>query len=136
MLIYGYFVAICGYFAAISCLLPHPYSFHTVSLPVLVSDTNDKWLACGRTAAVVAGAYCLSSNHAGAADKMQFGSAGWIIDPDGVVLATMDVEQRFVTVGIDLGRAVAAKSNTPRFVHDSPLRPPLSVDNLPPALLT
>ena len=37
-------------------------------------QTNDKWLAGGRTAAVVSGAYCLSSNHAGQVGRA---TAGW-----------------------------------------------------------
>lgn len=43
--------------------------------------TNDKWLAGARTAAVVAGAFCLSSNHAGRAGQVELGGAGWICDP-------------------------------------------------------
>ena len=64
--------------------------------------TNDKWLAGGRTAAVVAGAFCLSSNHAGRAGKLELGGAGWICDPDGVVLATTSPANPFVTLDLDL----------------------------------
>ena len=83
--------------------------------------TNDKWLAGGRTAAVVAGAYCLSSNHAGRADVVELGGAGWICDPDGEVLATTDADQPFLTLELDPGRADAAKATYPRYVDDSPL---------------
>ncbi|MCY3572854.1 MAG: carbon-nitrogen hydrolase family protein [Chloroflexi bacterium] len=81
--------------------------------------TNDKWLAGGRTAAVVAGAYCLSSNHAGQANQMELGGAGWICEPDGEALATTSSQQPFVTLELDLQLADAAKSTYPRYVDDS-----------------
>ena len=83
--------------------------------------TNDKWLAGGRTAAVVSGAYCLSSNHAGCAGDMTLGGCGWICDPDGAVMATTDADAPFVTLELDLARADAAKATYPRYVDDSPL---------------
>ena len=61
--------------------------------------SNDKWLAGGRSAAVVSGAYCLSSNHAGRADDVELGGCGWICDPDGQVLATTSDAAPFVTRG-------------------------------------
>ncbi len=81
--------------------------------------TNDKWLAGGRTAAVVSGAFCLSSNHAGQADQVALGGAGWICEPDGAVLATTSEDRPFVTLELDLRLADAAKSTYPRYVDDS-----------------
>jgi N-carbamoylputrescine amidase len=83
--------------------------------------SNDKWLAGGRTAAVVAGAFCLSSNHAGRADHVQLGGAGWICDPDGDVLALTATHHPYSTLELDLAQAEAAKSAYPRYVDDSPL---------------
>ena len=83
--------------------------------------SNEKWLAGGRTAAVVAGAFCLSSNHAGRADHARLGGAGWICDPDGVVLAVTDADHPFITLDLDLAQAESAKSAYPRYVDDSPL---------------
>ncbi|MCY4147538.1 MAG: carbon-nitrogen hydrolase family protein [Chloroflexi bacterium] len=83
--------------------------------------TNDKWLAGGRTAAVVSGAFCLSSNHAGQADQTKLGGAGWICEPDGAVLATTSAKQPFVTLELDLRLADAAKATYPRYVGDSAL---------------
>ncbi|MCY4021180.1 MAG: carbon-nitrogen hydrolase family protein [Chloroflexi bacterium] len=83
--------------------------------------TNDKWLAGGRTAAVVSGAFCLSSNHAGRTGHIELGGAGWICDPDGAVLAVTSPDQPFVTLDLDLRLAQAAKSTYPRYVDDSPL---------------
>lgn len=83
--------------------------------------SNDKWLAGGRTAAVVAGAFCLSSNHTGRADHVQLGGAGWICDPDGSVLAVTDANHPFITLDLDLAQAESAKLSYPRYVDDSPL---------------
>lgn len=74
--------------------------------------TADKWLAGGRTAAVVAGAYCLSSNLGG--------GQGWIIEPEeGEVLGVTGVERPFLTIEIDLANADTAKQTYPRYVIDS-----------------
>lgn len=83
--------------------------------------TNAKWLAGGQTAAVVGGAYCLSSNHAGQAGGVDLGGMGWLCDHDGAVLATTSEAEPFVTLEIDLAAAEGAKSTYPRYVDDSPL---------------
>jgi N-carbamoylputrescine amidase len=81
--------------------------------------TVDKWLAGGRAAAVIAGAYSLSSNHYHeGTDEARLGGQGWIVDPDGAVLALTSPESPFVTVAIDPGRADAAKTSYPRYVSD------------------
>ena len=80
--------------------------------------TVEKWLAGGRVAAVVSGAYCLSSNrvsHTGAQPPM--GGQGWVVDPDGVVLGVTSTAMPFLTVTIDLGAADAAKQTYPRYVQ-------------------
>ena len=84
-------------------------------------STYAKWLAGGQSAAVIAGAYCLSSNHAGQADQVQLGGGGWISDPDGAVLAATTAGQPFVTLDLDLSYAEAAKHSYPRYVDDRPL---------------
>lgn len=79
---------------------------------------DDVWLAAGQTAAVVAGAYCLSSNQyrpEGVAPSMA--GNGWVIDPDGTVLATTTADEPFVTVAIDLAYADAAKVSYPRYLR-------------------
>lgn len=80
------------------------------------TDDPSRWLAGGRTAAVVAGAFCLSSNFTGPAADGRWAGESWIIDPDGAVLATTSEKTPFATVDIDLGRAEAAKSTYPRYV--------------------
>jgi predicted amidohydrolase len=81
--------------------------------------TVDKWLAGGRSAAVIAGAFCLSSNPYTSSDTpVSLGGQGWIIDPDGDVLALTTVERPFATLDIDLAQAEAAKTTYPRYVLD------------------
>jgi N-carbamoylputrescine amidase len=75
-------------------------------------ESLDKWLAGGRTAAVVAGAYALSSNHG----EERFGGQGWIVDPEGDVLAVTSRAEPFATVDVDLAFADASKRTYPRYV--------------------
>lgn len=81
------------------------------------SSTADKWLAGGRAAAVIAGAYSLSSNRAGGVD--QSGGGAWIIDPDGNVLVNTTHHQPFATAWLDLAVADNAKRTHPRSVFTS-----------------
>ena len=78
--------------------------------------TLDKWLVAGRAAAVVAGAYCLSSNRVSdEAPTVSFGGQGWIVGPDGDALGLTSAERPFVTIDIDLNDAERAKSTYPRY---------------------
>ncbi len=78
----------------------------------------DKWVAGGRAAAVMAGAYCLSSNRSGPGVGFDWGGHGWVIDPDGKVLAVTTADAPFATVEIDLSLADAAKKEYPRYVKE------------------
>ncbi len=77
-------------------------------------ETLDKWLAGGRTCAVVSGAWSLSSNSA----EPEHGGLGWVIDPEGEVVASTSSERPWVTVDLDLEQADAAKSRYPRYVPE------------------
>jgi N-carbamoylputrescine amidase len=79
----------------------------------------EKWLLAGRVAAIVSGAFCCSSNRFGQGESgVLFGGQGWIIDPDGAVLALTSESEPFVTVDIDLQAAAAARETYPRNVKD------------------
>jgi N-carbamoylputrescine amidase len=73
-----------------------------------------EWLARGRAAAILAGAYELSSNRLD--ESGAFGGQGWIIDPAGEVLAITNREQPVVTMDLDLRIADTAKTG---FRHGS-----------------
>jgi len=74
----------------------------------------EKWVAGGKVAAVVSGAYCLSSNRVGVRAGSRFGGTGWVIDPDGGVQGLTSKARPFVTVDIDRSRAERAKGTYPR----------------------
>lgn len=77
--------------------------------------TTKKWIAGGRTAAVISGAFCLSSNLGGETH----GGTGWIIEPEeGTVLARTSPNHPFATYEIDLEVARNAKSTYPRYVKE------------------
>jgi N-carbamoylputrescine amidase len=83
-------------------------------------STADKWVAGGRTAAVVSGAYCLSSNLSGATSAGgDYAGVGWIIEPEGgQVLGLTSKESPYLTLDLDLSRAERAKNTYPRYVLD------------------
>lgn len=80
--------------------------------------TLDKWLAAGRVAAVLSGAFGLSSNRVDATGR--FGGQGWIVNPDGAVLGLTSRSQPFATAEIDLYAAVVAKKTYPRYALGPP----------------
>lgn len=81
-------------------------------------STRERWLLAGRTAAILAGAFALSSNHAGvSAGGFRFAGAGWIISPDGELLAVTSEETPYQTRDIDLAQARAAKNTYPRYLQ-------------------
>jgi N-carbamoylputrescine amidase len=65
-------------------------------------EANQTWLAAARVAAILAGAYALSSNRVSAGG---FGGQGWIIDPDGNVLGLTDRRHPSVTLDVDIAAA-------------------------------
>lgn len=82
-------------------------------------STLDKWLVAGRAAAVVSGAYCLSSNRISHDERgVDLGGQGWIVGPDGEVLGLTSAEHPFLTLDIDLTKADLAKQTYPRYIPD------------------
>jgi N-carbamoylputrescine amidase len=98
---------------------------HLVATPRITSDASrEKWLAAGRTAAVLAGAFGLSSNRADA--QAGYGGLGWIIGPDGKTIGMTTDEQPFVTAQIDLAQAERARSTYPRYVFPQKVETPIA----------
>lgn len=88
---------------------------HAVLAPrATAAATRAKWLAAGVVAAVRSGAFCLSSNRVEPTGAC--GGAGWIINPDGQILASTTPAAPFATVDIDLTAAPAARDSYPRYV--------------------
>lgn len=81
------------------------------------ASSVSKWVAGGRAAAVVSGAFCVSANQSGNYAEARMGGGSWIIDPEeGDVLALTDGAGPLVTVEVDVQRARDAKSSYPRYV--------------------
>lgn len=77
--------------------------------------TVEKWVTGGRAAALVSGAFSVSSNWTAVEGGGDFGGVGWVIDPDGEMLARTSPTSPWVTETIDLSLANAAKSTYPRY---------------------
>lgn len=67
-------------------------------------SVEDEWLATARAAATAARAHCISSTRGIRADAS--GGAGWIIAPDGQVLAMTSADEPVVSADVDLKRFV------------------------------
>lgn len=81
------------------------------------SSSVGKWVAGGRAAAVVSGAFCVSANQAGDYRTASMGGGSWVIDPEeGDVLGLSSAEQPIVTRDVAIDRARAAKQTYPRYV--------------------
>jgi N-carbamoylputrescine amidase len=81
--------------------------------------STEKWLAGGQAAAVCAGAWCLSSNLWNPpGGKADCGGLGWIISPEGEVLAQTDADNPFASVEIDIEFARQSKVTYPRYVAE------------------
>jgi N-carbamoylputrescine amidase len=76
--------------------------------------TTAKWLSVGVVAAVRSGAFSLSSNRVDTIGT--YGGVGWIIDPEGRILATTAADRPFATVDIDLAVSTEARARYPRYV--------------------
>lgn len=85
---------------------------------VTPASSRERWLVGGRAAAIVSGAFCVSSNRSGISTAGDpFGGQGWIVDPDGEVLAVTSDAEPFATRDLNLAHSVQAKGTYPRYVR-------------------
>lgn len=78
-----------------------------------------RWLVAARMAAIVSGSYVLSSNRAGTDSRGQrFGGAGWIVDPEGNLIAETAADSRVVCRAIDTDLAARAQREYPCYVKE------------------
>jgi N-carbamoylputrescine amidase len=88
---------------------------HAILSPrATAAATTAKWVAVGTVAAVRTGAFSLSSNRVDPTGTC--GGVGWIIDPDGQILATTSRDAPFATVDLDLPASTTARTTYPRYV--------------------
>lgn len=79
--------------------------------------TLEKWRAGGQTTSIVSGAFVASSNRVTldhTKSDVTFGGEGWVVDPNGTMIARTSRNQPFVTVDVDLDTAEQAKETYPR----------------------
>jgi len=82
------------------------------------ASSRERWIVGARAAAIVSGAFCVSSNRSGASTSGDaFAGEGWIVDPDGEILALTSDAELFVTRDLYLDRAREAKRTYPRYVR-------------------
>jgi N-carbamoylputrescine amidase len=93
---------------------------HLIVIPRATPQSSlDKWVAGGQASAVVSGAFSLSSNRVSHRNHpSQMGGRGWIIDPEGEILAVTSAQKPVITMEIDLAAAERAKKTYPRYVKD------------------
>ena len=93
---------------------------HLIACPRATPRTTlEKWLVGGRAAAVVSGAFVISSNKISHDnEEADLGGQGWIVGPNGKVLGLTTQEQSFLTLDLDLTKAEKAKETYPRYVED------------------
>ena len=83
------------------------------------TEATQTWLAAARVAAVLAGAYALSSNRVSSSGA--FGGQGWIIDPEGNVMGVTSERQPSITLDVDIEAASVAQDRYfPRFARARP----------------
>ena len=78
------------------------------------AETMAKWLAVGVVAAARSGAFSVSSNRVDPTGAC--GGVGWIISPEGEMLASTSSDAPFATIEIDLAASTAARVGYPRSV--------------------
>ena len=79
------------------------------------SGGQPRWLVAVRRAAIASGCFVASATRRFDRTRDVAGT-GWIISPQGDVLAVTSAEAPFATASIDLGAAEAAKAVYPRSV--------------------
>ena len=91
-----------------------------VLVPRAVGDRSlSRWLVAARMAAIVSGAYVLSSNRAGVDSRGQsFGGTGWIIDPSGEVVAATSPAAPLAIHPIDVATVRRAQAEYPCYIEE------------------
>jgi N-carbamoylputrescine amidase len=82
-------------------------------------SSRERWLVAGRHVAISGGAFCVSSNRSGDDPSgLRWAGLGWVIDPDGAVVAETSEDQPFQTVEIDPTVAREARATYPRYIPE------------------
>jgi N-carbamoylputrescine amidase len=72
-----------------------------------------------KMAAIVSGCYVLTSNRSGMDSKGQeFGGRGWIVDPNGDMVAQTSAASSVATYTVDLDHVATAQREYPCYVRE------------------
>ena len=78
-----------------------------------------KWTIGGKSAAIVSGAFCISSNlYNPPGIGADLGGIGWIISPEGEILNSTNPNRPFITMDLNLAESRKAKKTYPRYVEE------------------
>ena len=92
---------------------------HVILVPRATGTSLDRWLVATRMAAIVSGAYVISSNRGGTDSRGQrFGGSGWIVDPTGNLVARTSAETPVVFHEIDTDLVAQAQRGYPCYVKE------------------
>lgn len=82
-------------------------------------ESTERWLTALRMAALVSGSYAASSNRGGTDPRGQrFGGHGWIVSPEGEVLAETSSRFPVAVAELDLALIARARTEYPRYVEE------------------
>jgi N-carbamoylputrescine amidase len=92
---------------------------HVILVPRASGASHDRWMVAMRMAAIVSGAYVMSSNRSGTdASGTVFGGRGWIIDPRGDVVAMTLPDEPVVFHEIDTELVAQMQREYPCYVRE------------------
>jgi N-carbamoylputrescine amidase len=88
-----------------------------IAVPRATGPSQDKWLTAGAMAAIVSGAYVISSNRVGPSlQGPTFGGRGFAFGPDGTLLAKTSPDQPVAVIEVDADAALRQKAAYPCYV--------------------
>lgn len=87
-----------------------------ISPRATAAATVNKWLSLATVAAVRVGAFSFSSNRVHPDGSC--GGVGWIVSPDGHLLARTSAKEPFRTLDIDFNAAALARRTYPRYLFN------------------
>ena len=88
-----------------------------IAIPRAAGVSIENWLAAGKMAAIVSGAYVVSSNRAGSSDEgVTFGGAGFAYGPDGSLLAVTNAAEPLLVIDVDPDRSARQRRSYPCYV--------------------
>ncbi|MFB9948391.1 carbon-nitrogen hydrolase family protein [Rhizobium puerariae] len=95
-----------------------------IAVPRAAGMNRFSWQTAGSMAAIVSGAYVVSSNRVGnaAGGPPMFGGGGFTIDPSGKVIGSTASDRPIITIEVDLAGVDTAKHEYPVYVDERHIR--------------